>query len=144
MRLQLTDWNFTQAIQFLFVGADKAVTQNFLNAAYAQKLTDIASLLTYNYGAATLRPGAISNIKSLVAESITKDLPEAKVSAKYKEHINLLLENTIIWYIDNQETRHLVHNDQVLAIAANDARYNYDGNRDPTIQLEFSIQHWGF
>eukprot|EP00536_Pseudo-nitzschia_multiseries_P010460 jgi/Psemu1/26009/gm1.26009_g len=119
MRPQITDWNFVQAIQFSFVGAGKAVTQNFLNAAYAQKLTDITSLLTYKYGAATLRPGAISNIKSLVTESITANLPESEVSAKYKEHIKLLLENTTIWY-------------------------NYHGYRDPTIQLEFSIQHWGF
>eukprot|EP00536_Pseudo-nitzschia_multiseries_P017360 jgi/Psemu1/50558/gm1.50558_g len=87
---------------------------------------------------------AIPNIKSLVAESITKDLPESEVSAKYKEHIQLLLDKTNIWYVDNHGMRQLVQDDQVLAIAARTARYNSDGNKDPTIQLELSIQHWGF
>eukprot|EP00536_Pseudo-nitzschia_multiseries_P017832 jgi/Psemu1/52780/gm1.52780_g len=40
--------------------------------------------------------------------------------------------------------RELVQDDQVLAIAARTARYNSDGNKDPTIRLELSIQHWGF
>eukprot|EP00536_Pseudo-nitzschia_multiseries_P015907 jgi/Psemu1/44243/gm1.44243_g len=144
MRLQLTDWNYVEAIEFSFIEADKTATQNYLNAAYAQKLTNLTSLITYRYGTKTLRPGAIPNIKSLVAESITKNLPESEVSAKYKEHIQLLLDKTNIWYIDNHGMRQLVHDDQVLAIAANEARYNSDWNRDPTIQLELSIQHWGF
>eukprot|EP00536_Pseudo-nitzschia_multiseries_P004655 jgi/Psemu1/10487/gm1.10487_g len=144
MRLQLTDWNYVNAIQFLFIDADEIATQNYLNAAYAKKLTDLISLISYKYGTATLRPGAIPNIKSLVAESITKDLPDSEVSAKYKEHIQLLLDKTNIWYVDNHGMRQLVQDDQVLAIAARTARYNYDGNKDPTIQLELSIQHWGF
>eukprot|EP00536_Pseudo-nitzschia_multiseries_P012920 jgi/Psemu1/33534/gm1.33534_g len=129
MRLQLTDWNYVSAIQFSFVDADEIATQNYLNAAYAKKLTDLISLISYKYGTATLRPVAIPNIKSLVAECITKDLPESE---------------TNIWYVDNHGMRHLVQDDQVLAIAARTARYNSDGNKDPTIQLELSIQHWGF
>eukprot|EP00536_Pseudo-nitzschia_multiseries_P003320 jgi/Psemu1/7495/gm1.7495_g len=144
MRLQLTNWNYVEAIEFSFIEADKTATQTYLNAAYANKLTDLISLISYKYGTATLRPGAIPNIKSLVAESITKNLPESEVSAKYKEHIQLLLDKSNIWYVDNHGMRQLVHDDQVLAIAANEARYNYEWNSDPTIPLELSIQHWGF
>eukprot|EP00536_Pseudo-nitzschia_multiseries_P018966 jgi/Psemu1/58270/gm1.58270_g len=107
MRLQLTDWNYVNAIQFSFIDADEIATQNYLNATYAKKLTDITSLISYKYGIATLRPGAIPNIKSLVAESITKDLPESEVSAQYKEHIRLLLDKTNIWYVDNRGMRHI-------------------------------------
>eukprot|EP00536_Pseudo-nitzschia_multiseries_P019315 jgi/Psemu1/60048/gm1.60048_g len=131
MRLQLTEWNYVNAIQFSFIDADEIATQNYLNAAYAKKLTDLTSLISYKYGTATLRPGAIPNIKSLV-------------SAKYKEHIQLLLAKTNIWYVDNHGIRQLIQDDQVLAMAARTARYNSDGNKDPTIQLELSIQHWGF
>eukprot|EP00536_Pseudo-nitzschia_multiseries_P016486 jgi/Psemu1/46361/gm1.46361_g len=144
MKLQLTDWNYVNAIQFSFIDTDEIATQNYLNAAYAKKLTDLISFISYKYGTATLRPGAIPNIKSLIAESITKDLPDSEVSAKYKEHIQLLLDKTNIWYVDNHGMRQLVQDDQVLAIAARTARYNYDGNKDPTIRLELSIRHWGF
>eukprot|EP00536_Pseudo-nitzschia_multiseries_P013184 jgi/Psemu1/34328/gm1.34328_g len=144
MRLQLTDWNYVEAIEFSFIEADKTATQNYLNAAYANKLTDLISLISYKYGTATLRPGAIPNIKSLVAESITRNLPESEVSAKCKEHIQQLLDKTNIWYVDNHGMRQLVHDDQVLAISANEARYNSEWNSNPTIRLELSIQHWGF
>eukprot|EP00536_Pseudo-nitzschia_multiseries_P019319 jgi/Psemu1/60065/gm1.60065_g len=78
MRLQLTDWNYVNAIQFSFIDTDEIATQNYLNAAYAKKLTDLTSLISYKYGTATLRPGAIHNIKSLVAESIKTNLPESE------------------------------------------------------------------
>eukprot|EP00536_Pseudo-nitzschia_multiseries_P013651 jgi/Psemu1/35889/gm1.35889_g len=121
-----SDWNYVEAIQFSFgkpVGAGKNnAAQNLLNAAYSQKLTNINSILAINnHGAETLKPDAISRIKSLVTAAIIENLP--------------LSEDT---------TRRPVHDYHALAPAANAAKLNYHQYKDPTIQLEFSIQHWGF
>eukprot|EP00536_Pseudo-nitzschia_multiseries_P004339 jgi/Psemu1/9770/gm1.9770_g len=145
-----SDWNYVEAIEFSFgkpVGAGKNnAAQNLLNAAYAKKLTNINSMLTIdNYGAETLKPDAISRIKSLVTTAIIENIPLSEVSPKCKEHITMLLENSTIWYIDKKDTtRRPVHDYHALAPAANAAKLNYHQNKDPTIQLEFSIQHWGF
>eukprot|EP00536_Pseudo-nitzschia_multiseries_P001365 jgi/Psemu1/3204/gm1.3204_g len=89
-----SDWNYVKAIQFSFVSASKNVTQNLLNAAYAQKLTDINSLLSIdNNGAETLRPGPISKIKSLVTAAIIENLPLSEVSVNFllKAGVELIL-----------------------------------------------------
>eukprot|EP00536_Pseudo-nitzschia_multiseries_P015036 jgi/Psemu1/41053/gm1.41053_g len=79
-----SDWNYVEAIQFSFgkpvgkpVGAGKNnIARNLLNAAYSQKLTNINSILTINdHGAETLKPDAISQIKSLVTAAIIENLP---------------------------------------------------------------------
>eukprot|EP00536_Pseudo-nitzschia_multiseries_P010935 jgi/Psemu1/67651/estExt_Genemark1.C_3520021 len=86
-----SDWNYVKAIQFSFgkliVGADKNnAARNLLNAAYSQKLTNINSILTIdNNVAETLKPDAISKIKSLViaaiiTAAIIENLPLSEVS----------------------------------------------------------------
>eukprot|EP00536_Pseudo-nitzschia_multiseries_P013922 jgi/Psemu1/36877/gm1.36877_g len=127
-----SDWNYVEAIQFSFrkpVGAGKNnAAQNLLNAAYSQKLTNINSILTVdNHGAETLKPDAISRIKSL------KYLPNVK------KHIRMLLEHSTIWYLDKDTTRRPVHDYHALAPAANAAKLNYHQNKDPTIQLELVL-----
>eukprot|EP00536_Pseudo-nitzschia_multiseries_P016154 jgi/Psemu1/45106/gm1.45106_g len=144
-----SDWNYVEAIQFSFgkpVGAGKNnVARNLLNAAYSQKLTNINSILTIdNHGAETLKPDAISQIKSLVTPAIIENLPQSEVSPKCKKHIRMLLEHSTIWYLGKDTTRRPVHDYHALAPAANAAKLNYHQYKDPTIQLEFSIQHWGF
>eukprot|EP00536_Pseudo-nitzschia_multiseries_P018713 jgi/Psemu1/56937/gm1.56937_g len=144
-----SDWNYVEAIQFSFgkpVGAGKNnAAQNLLNAAYSQKLTNINSILTIdNHGAETLKPDAISRIKSLFTAAIIENLPLSEVSPKCKKQIRTLLEHSTIWYLDKDTTRRPVHDYHALAPAANAAKLNYHHYKDPTIQLEFSIQHWGF
>eukprot|EP00536_Pseudo-nitzschia_multiseries_P012953 jgi/Psemu1/33671/gm1.33671_g len=68
----------------------------------------------------------------------------SEVSPKCKGHISMLLENSTVWYIDKDTTRRPVHDDQALATAANMAKLKYHQYQDPTIHLEFNIQHWGF
>eukprot|EP00536_Pseudo-nitzschia_multiseries_P016622 jgi/Psemu1/46929/gm1.46929_g len=121
-----SDWNYVEAIQFSFgkpVGAGKNnATQNLLNAAYSQKLTNINSILTVdNHGAETLKPDAISRIKSLVTAAIIKNLPLSEVSPKCKKHIRMLLEHSTIWYLDKDTTRRPVHDYHALAPTANAA-----------------------
>eukprot|EP00536_Pseudo-nitzschia_multiseries_P018945 jgi/Psemu1/58154/gm1.58154_g len=124
------DWNYAEAIQFSFgkpVGAGKNnAAQNLLNVAYSQKLTNINSILT------------IDN------HAIIENLPLSEVSPKCKKHIRTLLEHSTIWYLDKDTTRRPVHDYHALTPAANAAKLNYHQYKDPTIQLEFSIQHWGF
>eukprot|EP00536_Pseudo-nitzschia_multiseries_P019172 jgi/Psemu1/59331/gm1.59331_g len=102
-----SDWNYVEAIQFSFgkpVGAGKNnAAQNLLNAAYSQKLTNINSILAINnHGAETLKPDAISQIKSLVTAAIIENLP--------------LSEDT---------TRRPIHDYHTLAPAANAAKLHY-------------------
>eukprot|EP00536_Pseudo-nitzschia_multiseries_P005554 jgi/Psemu1/12834/gm1.12834_g len=128
------------------VGAGKNnAAQNLLNAAYSQKLTNINSILTVdNHGAETLKPDAISRIKSLVTAAIIENLPLSEVSPKCKTHIRMLLDHSTIWYLDKDTTRRPIHDYHALAPAAHAAKLDYHQYKDPTIQLEFSIQHWGF
>eukprot|EP00536_Pseudo-nitzschia_multiseries_P015993 jgi/Psemu1/44532/gm1.44532_g len=56
----------------------------------------------------------------------------------------MLLEHSTIWYLDKDTTRRPVHDYHALAPAANAAKLHYHQYKDPTIQFEFSIQHWGF
>eukprot|EP00536_Pseudo-nitzschia_multiseries_P017708 jgi/Psemu1/52163/gm1.52163_g len=144
-----SDWNYVEAIEFSFgkpVGAGKNnAAQNLLNAAYSQILTNINSILAVdNHGAETLKPDAISRIKFLVTAAIIENLPLSEVSPKCKKHIRMLLEHSTIWYLDKDTTRRPVHDYHTLAPAANAAKLNYHQYKYPTIQLEFSIQHWGF
>eukprot|EP00536_Pseudo-nitzschia_multiseries_P015970 jgi/Psemu1/44417/gm1.44417_g len=115
-----TDWNYVEAIQFSFGKPVEAGKNN------------------------TLKPNAISRIKSLVTAAIIENLPISEVSLKCKQHIRMLLEHSTIWYLDKDTTRRPVHDYHALAPAANAAKLHYHQYKDPTIQLEFSIQHWGF
>eukprot|EP00536_Pseudo-nitzschia_multiseries_P011405 jgi/Psemu1/28820/gm1.28820_g len=111
-----------------------------LNAAFAQTLPNIASLLVVDEdGVETLQPDPIPVVKSLIVAVIVDELPASEVFKAHKQLIALLLSNSAIFCHKKDHGRFGVRDKCGLDNAARRAN-----NGDPIIRLVLTIFSWKF